>query len=802
MIMQVNMISPTMPRPPLHPPVSKPRPPFLSLAIVFIVVFRTEAIALTQELLILTTSSPPPERCDVHDNGWSMTPMADGPDRWTNFCGTWFDVGAREWRHHDPKILWPYPLCEVVFEDLAASGVESEESETVQSWLNTVRGDFGPGPFRSFPGGGLFCANAPSTSKPKRGKCYFRIGQEAKQGVDSYQAAQNACAAAFAAREKGTDIASPHGDGSNGMGSVLEIAAKPVFGGYLATMLTKNENNAAWRACGNYSCWIGLRETPAAQDNTDVEEWAWESRPVQAGTSAAGSSTRITPSVWNLLQQNFLNWCQHPDDPSEPNDWGGEEEDAAVMNLIDDPGACFWAPEGDHNGGLRTIWIVFILPCFAVVVYCSLVACGVGPKMCRPRVGGKGSTTSMGGQGGPSQHHYYARDGQGSSSPPLLRLPLSNFYGILLDVSDVTVNVDQDVDRWIQHGARAAIMYAFFLMLLGGVTFARINADVFDSKGGDGGFFLVDVCATAMMVVCKVQVGVCAHKVHRYLSELARVVCGQWVLVLAVAKFLMAGVAGILCCIYISFLVFGAGENETAFCMVGYIFCWIMLLSLLGQTVAAFALFRIHECVLEYMGRGRLEARGGRRIAAEEDPGGGNNVGGIGAGAAGVAGRVDAAQSFSGEQAHRGNMPQEKTPKPSAHLMNHSSVNSSVNVPLPHGGPHPREQFHRVTGVWWKILIAGTFIVGWALGLSGMIFVLGWGGEEVAFSALSLLFLVAAFFQVLAGVGMYTLNKRVKEFFMSAEGRGVLREIERGINEGGVGGGGGGGIGVGVRGES
>eukprot|EP00415_Alexandrium_ostenfeldii_P001084 UN1084 len=97
-----------------------------------------------------------------------------------------------------------------------------------------------------------------------------------------------------------------------------------------------------------------------------------------------------------------------------------------------------------------------------------------------------------------------------------------------------------------------------------------------------------------MMFVCKLTVGAGAHHVHRRLSRVSRAVTGCWVLVIALSMDAMA-----VCALGITVSYWWAeielSKSVADFCMLGYVFCWSLFLSMGFQSCAAFALFRIQE---------------------------------------------------------------------------------------------------------------------------------------------------------------------------------------------------------------
>jgi len=165
--------------------------------------------------------------------------------------------------------------------------------------------------------------------------------------------------------------------------------------------------------------------------------------------------------------------------------------------------------------------------------------------------------------------------------------PLPSAYGMLLDVSDVKVDVDRIVQSWVFRGVGASFLYAAALMALAITTVLHMNADVQLT-------FIIDSLEAFLMCVCKLTVGVCAHHIHRRLSRLSRSITGVWVLVVAIAMDIMAGCALVLTVIYM-WVELEIRSPNGSLCVVGHVFCWSLLLSMALQSCAAFALFRIQE---------------------------------------------------------------------------------------------------------------------------------------------------------------------------------------------------------------
>ena len=631
------------------------------------------------------------------NHGWDSHDVRQNPGleqteekRWSNFCGRWMDI-ASTFRFPLWKSVKPVPLCEVVFASAVAAGIVSskvDEELPAAKFNRTI----------------WFCAPAsPRSAADQRIICF----QRATVRVNSYEKAQQVCANGFSDLLTSTRGKTPQ---------------RPLEGGYLATMPSRAENAAAERACREDVCWIGLRETPAAQNSVDREQWAWERR----GSSGARNST----SSWEVLNvSSWKNWrLGEPDDS-----WGGREEDVAVLNWIG-PIACFWI-HGNHRGPIIAIYTLGIfLPCFFIGMYFAVWACCSGVRRkCQPRI----EITSY-----VAAQTAAAREVMGGRSKDA---KLSGFYGVLLEPSTSNAalessaisspedrsTLDAIVDRLIRRGARAAILFAFFMLLLAVCTIVQgmvlANGKNF---GVIGLFFFLDACCSLAACFCKFQVGLCAHKVHNHLSALARGVAGNWVKILAWSKFFMAGMAFVLAVTFLS-LAFSNFESGQMWCNLLFLLICNGGLSFCAQTTAAFSLFRIHEGVMAYVS-------GGKR----------------------------------------------------------SVYHISPESPIPNNRS-AKKTFARITRVWWRTLIVGTYLVGFGAGLSGS-FMFG-----PYFDHVGVALLVAAVAQVMAGVAMLKLNTNVKKFFASEEGKALVRGIEQELaGEEGGGGGPSGGAGEGGVGPS
>mmetsp|Transcript_32950 Transcript_32950/g.102762 ORF Transcript_32950/g.102762 Transcript_32950/m.102762 type:complete len:332 (+) Transcript_32950:3-998(+) len=215
---------------------------------------------------------------------------------------------------------------------------------------------------------------------------------------------------------------------------------------------------------------------------------------------------------------------------------------------------CFW--RGD--AGFEAICICLGLPGFAAMAYCVLSAHGF--LRCLPEVLV------------PTERNT---------------APLKSAYGMLLDVSDVSVDVDRVIESWVMRGTAASLVYATMLLALAVTTVLHMNA-------GMSITFAIDGLEAFLMFVCKITVGAGAHHVHRRLSHMSRAVAGHWVLVVALAMDAMAVCALALAVVYVWAEV-EVQRRSGDYCSPGYVFCWSLILSMVFQSCAAFALYRIQE---------------------------------------------------------------------------------------------------------------------------------------------------------------------------------------------------------------
>mmetsp|Transcript_110709 Transcript_110709/g.191888 ORF Transcript_110709/g.191888 Transcript_110709/m.191888 type:complete len:526 (+) Transcript_110709:58-1635(+) len=164
-------------------------------------------------------------------------------------------------------------------------------------------------------------------------------------------------------------------------------------------------------------------------------------------------------------------------------------------------------------------------------------------------------------------------------------------YGMIIG-KDGQDDIDHVINDWIWWGVFWSLSYAVALLALAatnGLRYAGFEVNV--------GF---DACEAFVMFCSQLGVGFCVRTVNTHLSPLAKSVAGPWVTALATTKFLMSVGALALASIYLT-MADGIRSAE-AFCELGYIFCWSMLLSMVCQSSSGVAMTRISERSLGYIG--------------------------------------------------------------------------------------------------------------------------------------------------------------------------------------------------------
>lgn len=259
-------------------------------------------------------------------------------------------------------------------------------------------------------------------------------------------------------------------------------------------------------------------------------------------------------------------------------------------------GCAWYSDHGPFYSHLQLPWLVFGVPCVVGTALALSSTCGL---VCWPR-------RSHSSQTGDSSS--YAAWGAG--------LVPSQSYGPLLDASDRDVDADGSVHRWVGWGSFGAVLYGVLLAVLGVFIILHANNEADFT-------FLVDALVALAMCASKLAVALCARTVHRHLSPLSRQVAKQWTLVLAFSKALTAVCALVLFIVYLVLAVQGVDANrgggarrlqqtpptveeeedggdhkptpgeQAELCSAGFFMVWSFLLSLLSQSIAGFALFRI-----------------------------------------------------------------------------------------------------------------------------------------------------------------------------------------------------------------
>eukprot|EP00747_Dinoflagellata_sp_TGD_P033726 gnl/TRDRNA2_/TRDRNA2_136810_c0_seq1.p1 gnl/TRDRNA2_/TRDRNA2_136810_c0~~gnl/TRDRNA2_/TRDRNA2_136810_c0_seq1.p1 ORF type:complete len:244 (+),score=13.09 gnl/TRDRNA2_/TRDRNA2_136810_c0_seq1:120-851(+) len=106
---------------------------------------------------------------------------------------------------------------------------------------------------------------------------------------------------------------------------------------------------------------------------------------------------------------------------------------------------------------------------------------------------------------------------------------------------------------------------------------------------------LLNTIESFVMSVCKFAVSLSAIAVHRNLAPVSRIVVGPWILWIAVSKMLMAGGELMLTVGYL-----GVAADST--CAAFRLFCLSLMFSVIFQSTAGFALFRIYRRVANHLG--------------------------------------------------------------------------------------------------------------------------------------------------------------------------------------------------------
>lgn len=168
-------------------------------------------------------------------------------------------------------------------------------------------------------------------------------------------------------------------------------------------------------------------------------------------------------------------------------------------------------------------------------------------------------------------------------------------YGQLLEACERQSEVDNTVDRWIVIGAWASMAYGVTLVLLSVTTMCHVNFGIGFGFGVDG---LEAVLLSALQVL------ICgsACMVQKHLSTASRHVVQWWVLAFALAKLGMAVGDFILAIMYFNETLGGFVKQNSSFCTAGYLFLWMLMTSMICQSVAGTAFARIHVGAVQQMG--------------------------------------------------------------------------------------------------------------------------------------------------------------------------------------------------------
>ncbi|CAE7793494.1 Fcer2 [Symbiodinium microadriaticum] len=171
----------------------------------------------------------------------------------------------------------------------------------------------------------------------------------------------------------------------------------------------------------------------------------------------------------------------------------------------------------------------------------------------------------------------------------------SSNYGQLLEACDRQNEVDSMVDRWIVKGSWASMLYGILLVGLSVSTVCHVNF-------GIGFGFGVDGLLALAMCGAQVIISASACMVQKHLSTPSRMVVAWWVLAFALAKVGMAIGDLILAVMYVTETLGGFVRENASFCSAGYLFCWMLMVSMVCQSVAGMAIARIHTRAAQHMG--------------------------------------------------------------------------------------------------------------------------------------------------------------------------------------------------------
>ena len=144
-------------------------------------------------------------------------------------------------------------------------------------------------------------------------------------------------------------------------------------------------------------------------------------------------------------------------------------------------------------------------------------------------------------------------------------------------------------------GSWASMLYGILLVGLSVSTVCHVNF-------GIGFGFGVDGLLALAMCGAQVIISASACMVQKHLSTPSRMVVAWWVLAFALAKVGMAIGDLILAVMYVTETLGGFVRENASFCSAGYLFCWMLMVSMVCQSVAGMAIARIHTRAAQHMG--------------------------------------------------------------------------------------------------------------------------------------------------------------------------------------------------------
>lgn len=186
-------------------------------------------------------------------------------------------------------------------------------------------------------------------------------------------------------------------------------------------------------------------------------------------------------------------------------------------------------------------------------------------------------------------------DAKPQTSDLVYDIDASSSYGQLLEACDRQDDVDSSVNRWVVRGSLAAMIHGVALFALAVTALLHVN------YGVNFGFTL-DGLETFTMSTAKLFVSLSACMVQRHLSNVSRSVVEWWILVFALAKLAMCILDLVLSIMYFSNSVGGFVKQNGTFCTSGYLFLWMLMLSMIFQSIAGVALSRIFARAVSHVG--------------------------------------------------------------------------------------------------------------------------------------------------------------------------------------------------------